>query len=299
MRSEILICFALAVMSAFAEPDMKVDWESRNYSFGVLKEEEGVKEGSFRMVNKGEKALVIEKVKTSCGCTQATYPKEAVAPGDTASIHFSYNPAGRPGKFEKSIKIYLTEPGNGESKKPESVMETLTITGKVIPSASTIEKEYPEDLGNGLLCSGKMVNLGDIKWGASRHGFIQLFNTGEKPVRLEFEPETTAMKVESLPDTIQAGENGIISVCLDTSLETRTGELAYSVKIRAAEREGGASKEMKVWANIEKDPAPEIKKGGKYGKTYTQVKKKKTPAEEEASKTNRAFSKKYTEITKH
>ena len=35
----------------------------------------------FEMRNSGERPLVITNVKTSCGCTQAQYPKAPIAPG--------------------------------------------------------------------------------------------------------------------------------------------------------------------------------------------------------------------------
>jgi len=60
---------------------------------------------TFEFTNTGKSPLIIEKVKASCGCTTPNWPKTPIAPGATGEITATYNSKGRPGKFNKAIRI--------------------------------------------------------------------------------------------------------------------------------------------------------------------------------------------------
>ncbi len=59
----------------------------------------------FKFTNTGKSPLKIEKVKSSCGCTIPSYPKEDIMPGESNVIEVSYN-TNRIGRFSKSVSIY-------------------------------------------------------------------------------------------------------------------------------------------------------------------------------------------------
>ena len=90
--------------------------------FGVIKEADGKVSHTFVIKNEGEAPLVVTRVIASCGCTTPEWTKEPIAPGKTGDIKVTYNPAGRPGPFSKSISVY----SNG---KTGSFL--LTIRGEV------------------------------------------------------------------------------------------------------------------------------------------------------------------------
>ncbi len=60
---------------------------------------------TFKFTNVGESPLIIEKVKASCGCTTPNWPKTPIAPGEVGEITATYNSKGRPGKFNKAVRI--------------------------------------------------------------------------------------------------------------------------------------------------------------------------------------------------
>ena len=60
---------------------------------------------SFVLKNIGKSLLVIQDVNTSCGCTEVTYSKEPVRPGDSILLNVSYK-AETPGSFNKTITVY-------------------------------------------------------------------------------------------------------------------------------------------------------------------------------------------------
>ena len=59
----------------------------------------------FTFTNTGKSPLKIEKVKSSCGCTIPSYPKEEIMPGESNKIEVKYN-TNRIGRFSKSVSIY-------------------------------------------------------------------------------------------------------------------------------------------------------------------------------------------------
>lgn len=79
----------------------------------------------FPFVNDGDTPLVIISATASCGCTQPKYPTEPIKPGKKGVIKVTYLPQGRPGEFDKLIKV-RTNAKNGKKV-------SLKITGVVVP----------------------------------------------------------------------------------------------------------------------------------------------------------------------
>ena len=72
----------------------------------TIKEADGKVSHTFEVSNTGDMPLVITRVIASCGCTTPEWPKEPVAPGKKAQIKVTFDPAGRPGPFTKTISVY-------------------------------------------------------------------------------------------------------------------------------------------------------------------------------------------------
>jgi hypothetical protein len=71
---------------------------------GVLKQH-SPKEASFIIKNTGDSILVIQQVKTSCGCTTPKWTKKPISIGDSGIVSVTYD-AKHPGKFIKTITVY-------------------------------------------------------------------------------------------------------------------------------------------------------------------------------------------------
>jgi hypothetical protein len=76
----------------------------------------------FSFKNKGKKPITIESVQTSCGCTTAEKPSDAIEKKGTGQISVSYD-TKRVGEFVKSITV---TPNLGDPV-------VLTIRGNVLP----------------------------------------------------------------------------------------------------------------------------------------------------------------------
>jgi formylmethanofuran:tetrahydromethanopterin formyltransferase len=127
MKRILFFVFAIAFSTAiFAQQTgPAISWEETVFDFGTFKEEAGQQVHKFVFVNTGNEPLFLTNVKASCGCTATEYSKEPIQPGAKGYVTATYNPKGRPGKFNKSITVTSNE------FQPTSV---IRITGEVIPA---------------------------------------------------------------------------------------------------------------------------------------------------------------------
>ncbi len=109
---------------------MTVENPTINYGELMKGEDDGVR--YFKFKNTGKSPLKIIKVRSTCGCTVPTPPKQEIMPGEESQIMVKYNM--RPGRFSKSITVMT----NGN---PERVV--LRIKGTVIDPNAPIKKEKP------------------------------------------------------------------------------------------------------------------------------------------------------------
>ncbi|MFA5327370.1 MAG: DUF1573 domain-containing protein [Prolixibacteraceae bacterium] len=123
----ILILFLFVACSpAVPRNDASLSFSNNKHDFGTisLKNEATF---SFEFINHGKTPLVINEVKTSCGCTVPDWPKKPIKPGKKGEIKIKYD-AAFPGVFHKTIEVFY----NGKDSP-----QTLNIKGEV---------EYPDDL---------------------------------------------------------------------------------------------------------------------------------------------------------
>ncbi|WCO01042.1 DUF1573 domain-containing protein [Psychroserpens ponticola] len=78
----------------------------------ITQNDNGVR--TFKFTNRGRAPIVISKVKTTCGCTVPTYPKQAILPGESGTIDIKYA-TNRVGTFSKSITI-ISNADNAQKK---------------------------------------------------------------------------------------------------------------------------------------------------------------------------------------
>jgi len=180
----------MATLSALAQPE--VTWLERMHDFGIIKEADGKAKCSMRLVNTGNAPLLIVKAQAGCGCTGVSYPEHPIEPGDTAAIHLSYDPTSRPGQFSKQVLV-LT---NTVPKRT-----VLEITGNVIPTDKTLDKQYPLRAGD-LRISQKNFPLGEITRGEYRTEFLSAYNASTDTVLVHVEGGKPHLQLAVIPDTV-------------------------------------------------------------------------------------------------
>jgi hypothetical protein len=112
--------------SAQEQPEQskaEIRFEKETHDFGKIREGE-LPSFEFKFTNVGEEPLVISRVNVSCGCTTPDWTRGPIPPGKTGFVKATYNSAGRPGAFDRSVTITTN------AKTPVKV---LNIKGDVIP----------------------------------------------------------------------------------------------------------------------------------------------------------------------
>ena len=102
-------------------PKTSVELPEAEKDFGTIPLNEK-REHVFKLVNTGNKPLVVYDVTTSCGCTKAEYGKEPVRPGDTLDLKVIYNAVDK-GLFRKRLRVYCNV---------EEAPLKLTVMGTVL-----------------------------------------------------------------------------------------------------------------------------------------------------------------------
>jgi hypothetical protein len=118
-----IICFLLIVTFAQKQGAV-ISWEKTSYDFGTVKKEDGVVKYRFIFVNVGDEPLLLEKIKSTCGCTTSNYTKDPVAPKSKGFVEVVFDPANQSGEFIKKITVITNE--------KSIVASNLEIKGNVI-----------------------------------------------------------------------------------------------------------------------------------------------------------------------
>jgi Protein of unknown function (DUF1573) len=87
-----------------------IQWIDSVKEYGKINEGQKL-EVLFRFKNTGDKPLIIESVRPSCGCTVADPPKEPIAPGEEGEIKGSFDSNGKNGQQHKTIYVYANTKG--------------------------------------------------------------------------------------------------------------------------------------------------------------------------------------------
>ena len=98
-----------------------IQWETCvEHDFGVIKYHT-THEYDFRFRNAGDAPVLVETVRTECGCTVPQWSDHLVAPNETGSIHVEFDAKDK-GRFRKKITVFF----DGQ-RKPE----TLWVVGEI------------------------------------------------------------------------------------------------------------------------------------------------------------------------
>ncbi len=112
------------------EKKAKITFKQTEIDYGTInKNSDGTR--TFEFTNTGDAPLIINRVKSSCGCTVPSKPTKPIMPGQSDKIVVKYN-TRRPGPFRKTITVYSNAVNN---------VVILKIKGKVVdPNAVNLQR---------------------------------------------------------------------------------------------------------------------------------------------------------------
>ncbi len=96
----LLFLLCLVAGSAFGQ----LAWETTEQTFNSKPQDKEVV-AKYKFTNTGQKAIQIQNVRTSCGCTTAALSKTNYAPGESGEIEAKFIFSGRTGRQEKAITV--------------------------------------------------------------------------------------------------------------------------------------------------------------------------------------------------
>ncbi|MEI6347365.1 MAG: DUF1573 domain-containing protein [Bacteroidota bacterium] len=157
--------------------DPIIKFETTTFDYGVIKEEKGPANGVFKFKNVGKADLQILSVRPSCGCTTSEYTKEAIKPGGSGVIKATYDPARRPGEFNKSISVVTNDPKN------QNMM--IFIKGNVIEKPKSKDELYPVQQGGlRFLTNHLSFNLTNVE---TKIDTLKVYNSSKKKMDLKYD----------------------------------------------------------------------------------------------------------------
>lgn len=128
MKRISIFTLGLSILALTARAESPIPtFEVTTHDFGNIREADGPVSYDFEFSNTGDEPLVIISANASCGCTKPEVPKKPVAPGKSSKIKITYLPTGRPGEFNKTVRVRTN------ANRPYKQIN-LKITGVVIPS---------------------------------------------------------------------------------------------------------------------------------------------------------------------
>lgn len=120
-----------------SENGPEIQFEKLVHDYGEV-QYNGNGECEFRFTNTGNEPLILQKPKSSCGCTVPTWPKEPILPGESDVIKVTYKTT-KVGSINKSITV------TSNAKTNATVI--LRIKGNVLPQPTETLPE--KDFGQG------------------------------------------------------------------------------------------------------------------------------------------------------
>ena len=130
----LFLLFAGAVKAQEVRNGAEIEFEKTVHDYGNVPYN-GNGECEFRFTNIGNEPLIVQKPKSSCGCTIPTWPKEPILPGESEVIKVTYR-TNRPGTINKTVTVTSNAVQNGTV--------VLRIKGTVMdqPAEAMPEKDF-------------------------------------------------------------------------------------------------------------------------------------------------------------
>ena len=222
-----------------------ITFDKTTHDFGKINEADGRVTTVFTFKNEGIAPLVLSNVRASCGCTTPKWTREPIEPGQTGEITVTYNPNGRPGRFQKTITV--TSNANEPTTK-------LYIKGEVIPKPAKPVDQYPIKMGE-LSLKRKAINFGVLTQGSNKQMEIEYANQTEQSVQVALVMvDADYVKTNVTLQTVEPQQTGKLQFALQSAECPLYGPItAKAYVIVNGKRDLSNTYEIALSANIKED----------------------------------------------
>jgi hypothetical protein len=216
----VLSLVLLCVVCSRADAQQKVPsirFEHPGHNFGMVMEADGILQHDFVFTNKGEAPLIITNVTATGGVSVSGWTRNPVMPGNEGNISLVYDPANKPGKFNRSITVYST--GNPSSS-------VLRLLGEVVPRQKTTAELYPAEIGS-LRLKSNHLSFGRIPPDSVKRDSLEIINLSEKPLDIAFSHVPAHISIGAVPGRLNPGEKGWIFAIYDAGQPDEWGVITH------------------------------------------------------------------------
>ena len=222
-----------------------ITFDKTTHDFGKINEADGRVTTVFHFKNEGMAPLVLSNVRASCGCTTPKWTREPIEPGQTGEITVTYNPNGRPGRFQKTVTV--TSNANEPTAK-------LYIKGEVIPKPTKPVDEYPIKMGE-LSLKRNTLNFGTLTQGSNKMLEIEYANQTEQAIEVAvYVAGADYIKSNATLQTVEPNQTGKLQFALQSAESPLFGPVtAKAYVIVNGKRDLSSTYEIALSANIKED----------------------------------------------
>ena len=225
----VLVAVLLLADVGLSESLPKVEVQQPVFDFGeVMRGQKVVHTFVFR--NSGEAMLVVDRVKSTCGCTGVLLAEKNIPPGGEGTVKATFNSSKFKGYVEKRILLYSNDPdGNPTSFTVKGIVK-LPLEAKPVRAVFDAVAVGQSKTVTIVLTnrSGKPITLGNLRASTS-------FLRAEVEVSALESGESTELWVTAEPGAKDAHLNGTVFVRFDQS---GRGEIRIPVSGRVVDPSG-------------------------------------------------------------
>lgn len=221
MRKIISLFAASALALTVCAQKPTITFETETHDFGEIQEKDGPVSFIFKFKNNGKTPLVLSQVSASCGCTTPEWTRTPTRPGNGGEVKVTFNPANRPGTFNKTITV---------QSNAEQAVTTLRISGKVLQRPKTIEDEYPVVMDS-LRLQNSHIPFTKMAPGEVKTAELKVVNLSKGDVTPEFINVPSHITIVSKPATIKPGEKGVFEATYDAAKKNDWGYVSDRVYV--------------------------------------------------------------------
>ena len=189
---------------------------------GTMDEDDQPVSRTFHLRNVSREPQRILRVRTSCGCTVASFDTTAIAPGKEATIILTYNPKNRPGTIDVDAYVYVAS----NDRQPTA---RLSLYGEVVDNDAW--SHLPYTMGH-LRVKRTQVYFTELPAGGRPSMRVLCANSGDKPLRLSSQLLPAYATFRTEPAVIAPGEEADLVITIDVDkLPKRNAPLKFGILI--------------------------------------------------------------------
>ena len=191
------------------------------HNFGKFSVDDGEQKCEFRYTNTGKSAVAIYNILSSCGCTEPSWSKAPIRPGESGVIKVTYLNDQGPYPFDKTLTVYTSA-----SEKPI----ILRITGVVYEKDRPLSESFPARFGP-LGMKFKVQNGGQIEQGLYKSCAENIVNLSGKSITVKFANASKGLSIKVSPAVLKPGDVGKITYSINTKAALHWGTTRYTADI--------------------------------------------------------------------